>query len=193
MFKRNFFLYAALLSLILLLGGCAQNNLRLLYVSPPQNTIPATGSPRVCVVKVTDGRLLKNLGVRSNGSPYAADDDVSEWVTHALATELMKNGIQVTTAKTEAEAQQKSGGAAILTSKIDEIWLAEKSSTSYSCSMRISVSLKKGGSVLVGNSFNSSIERRVMPLSDVSEEMLKETLEELVRPVGLAVWQKLAS
>ena len=190
MFKRTFFLYAAL-PLLLLLAGCSQNNLRLIHVSPPQSTILATGSPQVCVVKVADGRLLKDLGVRRNGTPYVADDDVSGWVTHALATELMRHGIQVTTAQTEAEALQKAGGASILTSKIEEIWLTEKSSTSYSCSMRISAALKKDGKVLVSNSFNSSIERRVMPLSDVSEEMLKETLEELVRPVGLAVRQKL--
>ncbi len=191
MINRTLLLYAAL-SLLLLLAGCGQNALRLLYVAPPQNTIFATGSPQVCVVKVADGRLAKDLGARSNGTPFVSSDNVSEWVTHALGAELMRHGIQVSAAQTEAEALSKAGGAAILTSKVEEIWLAEKSSTSYTCSMRISVVLKKGGAVLASNSFNSSIEKRVVPLSDAGEEILKETLEELVRPVGLAVWQKLA-
>lgn len=190
---RQIRLLAFSLILVLLAGGCGRSNLKLVYVSTPGESFPSATSAQVCVVKAEDARKSAAVGVRSDGTPFDTESNVADWVTHALAAELAKNGLTVTVASSEEEARA-SGAKNVLKARIDEVWLVENSSISYSCSMRLYVQLVgPWKAALLTNSFQSSLSRQVVPLSSVPEEMLKETLEELVRPVGLSVSQKLRS
>lgn len=185
---RSFLRSPALLALlsILLLAGCAQNTVRLVYTPSTENTIPLSGSPSVAVVAFADKRSSPPVGQRSNGSDFMPSSSVSEWITHSLASELSQLGLIVTQADSEAQAQA-SGAKYVVTGSIDEIWLAEKSSTDYDARMRATVTVKEAKKNLLTRSFSSSLSRRVVPLSSVPEEMLSETLRDLVTPMARAV------
>ena len=53
--------------------------------------------------------------------------------------------------------------------------------------MRATVTVKEAKKNLLTRSFSSSLSRRVVPLSSVPEEMLSETLRDLVTPMARAV------
>lgn len=184
-YRFLFFLLA-----LVLLSGCARSDLTLKYVSPPPEVFPQAGSTQVCVVRTEDGRSSRNLGSRSDGSGFSTSSDVEGWVSHALAAELARQGVAVTTANSVEEAKAR-GAKVILRSRIDEISLNEASSISYSCSMRLYAELlDQHGAAFFQNTFTSSISKQVVPMPGVAEDILKEALEELVRPAGARVAQK---
>lgn len=185
---RSFLRSPVLLALlsVLLLAGCAQNTVRLVYTPSTENTIPLSGSPAVSVVAFTDKRVSPPVGQRSNGSDFMPSSSVSDWITHSLASELSQQGLVVTLADSEAQAQA-SGAKYMVTGSIDEIWLTEKSSTDYDARMRATVTVKEAKKNLLTRSFSSALSRRVVPLSSVPEEMLSETLRDLVTPMARAI------
>ena len=178
-------LFFALMGALLLLG-CAKNTVPLVYSSPStENTIPLTGSPTVSVVTFMDKRGSPPIGQRDNGSDFMPSSSVTDWVTHSLATELSQLGLIVTLADSEAQAES-SGAKYVVTGSVDEIWLTEKSSTDYEARMRATVTIKSGKKALLTRSFSSALSRRVVPLSSVPQEMLSETLRDLIIPMARA-------
>ena len=164
------------------LAGCAQNTVRLVYTAPEANTIPTAGAPEVTVVPFADLRAKPPVGQRSDGTDFMPSSSVSEWVTHALVTELSRDGIIATTAASETQARS-AGAKYIVTGTVDEVWLTEQSSTEYSSRMRGSVAVKGEKKAMATRSFTSSLSRRVVPLSSVPQEMLSETMRDLVLPM----------
>lgn len=186
---RFFPRFSAALALmsVLLLAGCAKNTVHLIYTPSTENTIPISGSPSVAVVTFADKRPTPPVGQRSNGSDFMPSSNVSDWVTHALATELSQQGLIVTLAGSEPQARA-SGAKFVVTGSIDEIWLTEKkASTEYDARMRATVIVKDAKKSLLTRSFSSTLSRRVVPLASVPEEMLSETLRDLVSPMARAV------
>lgn len=172
--------------LCFLLTGCAQNTVKLVYTPTTENSLPAAGSPSVSVVAFADKRSSPPVGQRGNGSDFMPSSSVSDWVTHSLATELSNLGLIVSLAETEAQALA-SGAKHVVTGAIDEIWLTEKSSTEYDARMRATVMVKEAKTTTLTRTFSSALSRRVVPLSSVPQEMLSETLHDLVVPMARAV------
>ncbi len=171
---------------VLALAGCAQNTVRLVYAPSAETTIPLTGSPTVSVVSFADKRSAPPVGQRSDGSDFMPSSSVTDWVSHSLASELSQLGLIVTMADSEAQALT-SGAKYVVAGSIDDIWLAEKSSTDYEARMRASVTVKAAKKALLTRSFSSALSRRVVPLSSVPQEMLSETLRDLIVPMARAV------
>lgn len=179
------------LVLALPLGGCAHNTIPLADSPEQREIIPTVGAPRVCVVLLADARATPDLGVRSDGSAFVTDADVRAWVSQALAAALSRQELAVSTATSESEARN-AGARFLVTGTIDAIQLQEESSTDYSCSMRASIQLRDGKNSLFRNSFSSALSRRlIVPLPSVPQEIMTENLDDLVRPIALAVKQKL--
>ena len=169
----------------LLLPGCAQNTVRLVYAPSADTALPQAGAPSVTVVTFADKRGSPPIGRRSNGSDFMPSSSVSDWVTHSLATELAQLGLNVTMADSESQALA-SNAKFMVTGSIDELWLTEKSSTDYDARMRGTIKVKDVQKPLLTRSFSSALARRVVPLSSVPQEMLSETLREMVLPMARA-------
>ena len=189
MLKRVRFLWLGLL--FVFLTGCATSAVPLTYAPSKEEVIPIAGAPTISVVTFTDARTETAVGIRSDGTAFTADGPVADWVSQALATELTRLGYVVTFAPTEAQAK-RSGATYVVTGKVEEVWLTEVSSTSYEGRMRVAVQLHKNQLQLMKNTFNSSLTRRVVPLSSVPKEVLAETLRDLVTPMTLAIRQKIS-
>ena len=171
---------------VLFLAGCAQNTVPLVYTPSAENTIPLSGAPAVAVVTFTDKRTSPPVGKRDNGSDFMPSSNVNDWVTHSLGTELSQLGLVVTLADSEAQAQH-SGAGYVVTGSVDEVWLTEKSSTEYDARMRATITVKQARKSLFSRSFSSTLSRRVVPVSSVPQEMLSETLRDLVTPMARAI------
>ena len=177
---QRFFL---VVGVMLLLAGCAQNTVRLVYTPADPEMVPQSKAPSICVVAVQDIRTKTAIGERSDGTEFLPESSVAAWFTQSIAAELTRQGFVVTTAPTEAVAAQ--GPAQyILISTIQDVWLKENSSTLYDCKMTLSIVLKGRSTPAITNTFNSSLSRRVVPLSKVPSEMLTEAMGDIVRPLA---------
>ena len=183
---HRFFL---VLGLVFLLAGCAQNTVRLVYTPAEPEMAPQSQAPTICVVAVQDMRSKTAIGERSDGTEFLPESSVAAWFTQSIAAELTRQGFVVTTAPTEAVAAQ-SGSQFVLLSTLQEVWLKENSSTLYECKMTLSIVLKRKNAPAITNTFNSSLSRRVVPLSKVPSEMLAEAMGDIVRPLAHFIRQK---
>ncbi len=181
---------ACCLTLTLFAAGCAHDTVPLTYNPTQPETIPAATAPKVCVVLLADARNKVAVGQQSDGSTFIPASSVQDWLTRALATELARQDFVITVANSETEAQN-SGAKYIITGSIAEVWLVEESSTSYACTMRASMQLKDNKSSILTNNFSSSLSRRVVPLASAPQDVLADTASDLVRPMALAIRQKL--
>lgn len=181
--------YVVLMVLALVMGGCAQNIVPLVYTPAGSEVIPMAGAPVVSVVQFADTRKSTDIGKRSDDTAFIAGSSVSEWVTTSLAAELTRIGYLVTVAGTEELAKQ-SGAKYIVTGSVEEVWLTEHSSASYDAVMRVNMTLKGAKGGVVRNTFNSSISRKVVPMASVPKTILSETITDLVRPMSLFIQQK---
>lgn len=186
--NRRYCVYIAVTVLFLCAlaaGGCASGNVPLLYNSS-ETMMPTGKAPSVCILPFTDARPAAPIGSRKDGSPFTPNSNVSEWVTHALAIELSNNGVIVSRADNKTEAKAK-GARYIVTGTVDELWLSEESSSSYSTKMRASLVMSSPKKVLLKKSFSAGFTRKVMPLGSVPAELLAETLRDVAVPMADSV------
>ncbi len=192
--KRFFYLCAFGLLCAVMLAGCASSNaVRMLY-KPADNTIlPPPGAPRVTVVQFTDKRKDTNqLGQRRDNSYFIANAPVPEWLSRSLADELARHPLQVSYATTLDQA--RSGNPDYLvTGVINEVWLKESSATETSASIRANVTVSSRKSRIMNESFSAAQTRKALPSSSTAEELLSDTLQELVRPAANKVEQTISA
>lgn len=170
------FLFAAFL-----FTGCARNVVRLSYPAP-ETGVAKNGASSICVVLFEDRRNKAEIGQRRNGELFQPQTAVNDWVSRAVADELVRAGFVVTYAQTLEQARQSSPDF-IVTGIIEEVWLSEPSFTSLACSMRATVSLLRGsGTHVFKNSFSAKLTRTVIPAMDSSPKILTETLGDLLEP-----------
>ncbi len=83
------------------------NTVRL--IPPPAlsgQSLPAPNAPSICVVNFEDGRSDEySVGVRRDGSAFTTNQNMSEWISRALADELARDGLRVTYAVSVAQAR----------------------------------------------------------------------------------------
>lgn len=176
---------------VLLLAACGpSNNVRLL--SPPPldaSTLPAPNAPRVSVVIFADKRADQtSLGQRRDNSAFVTADNVAQWMSKALADELARNGLQVSYAVSVSQA--RSGNPDYLvTGEVDEAWLRETSATEMSTNLRVNYVLANRQGRLLRESLNSSQSRTGLPSGAAAENLMLETLRDLVKPMARKIVQ----
>ena len=172
--------------LAMFLTACGPSNtVRLLSPAPAVNPVlPAPNAPRVTVVPFTDNRQdTTNLGVRRDGSAFVASDDLAQWVSRGLADELRRQGVQVSYAMDENQA--RSGNPDYLvTGTVEQAWLREVSATELATSMRATYRLAPRSGRVVKETLNSSQNRSGIPTGGAAEEIMLNSMRELVQPMA---------
>ncbi len=173
-----------LLLLFILLPGCAQNVVHLVYPAPKESVAAKADAPSVCVVTFEDRRDKAELGLRRDGDKFQPRTNIADWMSRAMADELAQTGLTVTYADNLAQARASNPGY-IVTGIIDEVWLTENSLTRYTSTMRVTLSvLHANGSYLTKTNYNSSFSQTVLPTSDAPQSTLSEGLVDLLRPAA---------
>lgn len=185
--------FAALLLLTFALGACGPSNtVRLVYKPADSSVLPAPGAPRVTVVQFADKRPNVQLGVRRDNSSFVANAPVAEWLSRSFADELSRLGLQVSYATT-ADQGRSGNPDYIITGVIDEIWLKENSRTALSATIRASMVLSgRKGRILTEN-LSAGQTRTDLPSANTAEELLSDTLQELVSPAAQKAQQAIVS
>lgn len=172
--------------LALSLAACGPgNSVRLLPPAPIQAAaLPAPNAPSVSVVSFTDKRPdMYSIGIRRDGSSFTTQGDVAQWISRALADQLARDGLRVTFATNTSEAR---GGNPdyLVTGRIDEVWLKESSAMELSAQMRLNCTLANRKGKLWNETSNTSQTRASLPSGAAADNLLAETLRELIKPLA---------
>ena len=173
--------------LLALLAACGSGNSIRLLPPPCITVIPSSGVPRVTVVAFEDRRADQAvIGVRRDRSAFVTDDDVSQWVSSALADELARNGMQVSYTITGVEAR-KGNPDFIVTGQVGEAGIHETSPTNMTTSLRAGYTLVGRHAPLLHESFSASKSHAGMLWGDAAEKLMLETLRKLVKPMARSI------
>ena len=185
------FILLALLGAVFLLSACGPSNTVRLLPPPPldASVLPAPNAPSVSVVSFEDKRVdTSSVGVRRDGSAFTTSGDVAEWISRALADELARSGFQATFAANVNQA--RSGNPDYLvTGQVDEVWLKENSSLEITSQMRVKCALANRKGRLWSESCNASQSRSGLPSGSTADNLLLDTLRDLVKPMAQKIVQ----
>jgi len=189
----RFFAPALLLAVLFALSACGPGStVRLLYRPADAPQIPASTAPSISVVQLKDARSNSYIGVRRDNTPFIPNDAVPEWVTRSLADEFTRQGLRVTYAQ-NLEAARASQPQYILMGELHEVWIRESSRTDISASVKASISVTGHRGRLINESVTSSLSRQGLPGSSAAEELLYNTVQELVQSVANKTQQAIAA
>jgi hypothetical protein len=183
--------FAIFLTALLFTACGPSNNVRLLSPPPPDTAVlPAPNAPRVSVVTFTDKRVDRSsLGTRRDGSAFLSDTDPAQWISRALADELARSGMQISYAATTNEAR-KGNPDFLVTGEMDEVFLRETSATEFSATMRVSYVLaNRQARVIPRDTINSSQTRSGLPSARAAENLMLDTLKDLLKPMARKIVQ----
>lgn len=166
-----------------LLAGCASNSVRLLYSPSDPGSLPAPSAKQVVVVMFDDKRDNQSLGIRNNGTVFAASSSVPDWVSRSLGDALFKLGTPVSYAMTMAEAK-RAKPAYIVTGVIHEVWLQEQSATSINATIRLTVTMNTERGTVLTETMTASQERKGVLTSSDIENLLVDTLRGITGPMA---------
>lgn len=180
---------------LLLLAACGPGNTVKLLPAPPlsASTLPAPNAPSISIVNFKDERIdPMAIGARRDGTAFTTTADVSSWVSRALADELARRGFRVTFATNTTQARN-SNPDFLVTGIVNEVWLKEISATEMTTQMRINCTLANRKGKLWTESCNSSQTRTGLPSSDATDNLLLDTLQDLIKPVVNKITQSIES
>ena len=166
------------------------NSVRLL--PPPFQegaVLPGPKAPRVTVVAFDDKRQdMTVIGSRRDNTAFVTNDSVTQWISKALADELARNGLQVS--YSDSVNQARAGNPDYLvTGDVDQVWLREKSATDLSTQMRVNYSVANRQSRIYKETLNASQSRTVMPTGSAADNIMLDTLRELIKPMAQKIVQ----
>jgi len=189
----RFFAPALLLAVLFALSACGPGStVRLLYRPADAPQIPASTAPSISVVQLKDARSNSYIGVRRDNTPFIPNDAVPEWVTRSLADEFTRQGLRVTYAQ-NLEAARASQPQYILMGELHEVWIRESSRTDISASVKASISVTGHRGRLINEGVTSSLGRQGLPGSSAAEELLYNTVQDLVQSVANKTQQAIAA
>ena len=182
-------LFLVLLAFLATACGPA-NSVRLL--PPPFQegaVLPGPKAPRVTVVAFDDKRQdMTVIGSRRDNTAFVTNDSVTQWISKALADELARNGLQVS--YSDSLSQARAGNPDYLvTGDVDQVWLREKSATDLSTQMRVNYSVANRQSRIYKETLNASQSRTVMPTGSAADNIMLDTLRELIKPMAQKIVQ----
>lgn len=182
-------LFLVLLAFLATACGPA-NSVRLL--PPPFQegaVLPGPKAPRVTVVAFEDKRQdMTVIGSRRDNTAFVTNDSVTQWISKALADELARNGLQVS--YSDSVSQARAGNPDYLvTGDVDQVWLREKSATDLSTQMRVNYSVANRQSRIYKETLNASQSRTVMPTGSAADNIMLDTLRELIKPMAQKIVQ----
>ena len=182
-------LFLVLLAFLATACGPA-NSVRLL--PPPFQegaVLPGPKAPRVTVVAFDDKRQdMTVIGSRRDNTAFVTNDSVTQWISKALADELARNGLQVS--YSDSVSQARAGNPDYLvTGDVDQVWLREKSATDLSTQMRVNYSVANRQSRIYKETLNASQSRTVMPTGSAADNIMLDTLRELIKPMAQKIVQ----
>ena len=182
-------LFLVLLAFLATACGPA-NSVRLL--PPPFQegaVLPGPTAPRVTVVAFDDKRQdMTVIGSRRDNTAFVTNDSVTQWISKALADELARNGLQVS--YSDSVNQARAGNPDYLvTGDVDQVWLREKSATDLSTQMRVNYSVANRQSRIYKETLNASQSRTVMPTGSAADNIMLDTLRELIKPMAQKIVQ----
>jgi uncharacterized lipoprotein YajG len=168
----------------LFLAGCAGNTVRLLYSPNEPGALPTASAKRLAVIMFDDQRSSQALGMRDNGTVFAASSSVADWVSRSLGDSVLKLGPQVSYAPTLAEAQRGKPDY-IVTGAIHEVWLQETGTVSVNAIVRLTITMTNGKGMPVFTETQTSTQERkgVLTSNDV-ENLLVDTLRGISGPIS---------
>ena len=141
------------------------------------------------VVMFEDKRMDQTtLGQRRDKSAFVTGDNVPQWISKALADELARNGLQISYSGSVTEAR-KGNPDYLVTGQVDEAWIAETSSTDMNTSLRVNYVLANRQARLVRESLNASQSRTGLPSGSAADNLMLETLRDLVKPMARKIVQ----
>lgn len=171
---------ATLVGCLSLIIACSGNkNLRLIYPATEQ-IIPDAGASYIVVVKFEDLRNKAEVGERKDGSKIYTDGNVSDWVSRAIADELVKKGHQVGYAVSREKAEAAKPQY-ILTGSVNQVWLKEVSNLECNSHMAIRVTLLKDGKNKLTENFESYVERKDLPFANVDSKTMTDNLQAIAK------------
>ena len=180
----RFFVPVLLLAVLFALNSCAPGStVRLLHRPADAPQIPASTAPSISVVQLKDVRTNSYIGVRRDNTPFIPNGAVPEWVTRSLADALTRQGLRVTYAQNLEEARA-SQPQYILTGELQELWIRESSSTEISASVKALIAVTGHKGRLINEGVTSALSRQGLPSSAAAEELLYNTVQELVQSVA---------
>lgn len=182
--KLSAFITLACLFCLSLLGCGPGNSVKLLPPPPiAASSLPPPSAPSVSVVAFTDARKDPTVvGQRRDGSAFTTSGDVANWIARALADDLARKGFRVTFS-TDARQARNSGPTYLVTGVVNEVWLKEISATEMSAQMRVSCTLANKAGKIWTESCNSSQSRTSLPAGDNADQLLLDTLADLIKPI----------
>ena len=182
-------LFLVLLAFLATACGPA-NSVRLL--PPPFQegaVLPGPKAPRVTVVAFDDKRQdMTAIGSRRDNTAFVTNDSVTQWISKALADELARNGLQVSYADSVNQARAGNPDY-MVTGDVDQVWLREKSATDLSTQMRVNYSVANRQNRIYKETLNASQSRTVMPTGSAADNIMLDTLRELIKPMAQKIVQ----
>jgi uncharacterized lipoprotein YajG len=180
----RFFLPALLLAALFALSACGPGStVRLLHRPADALQIPASTAPSLAIVQLKDARANSYIGVRRDNSPFIPNGAVPEWMTRSLADAFTRQGLRVTYAQ-NLEAARASQPNYILTGELQEVWIRENSGTDISASVKAFIAVTGHKGRLVNESVMSALSKQGLLGSAAAEELLYNTVQELVQSVA---------
>ena len=77
----------------------------------------------------------------------------------------------------------------LVTGDVDQVWLREKSATDLSTQMRVNYSVANRQSRIYKETLNASQSRTVMPTGSAADNIMLDTLRELIKPMAQKIVQ----
>jgi uncharacterized lipoprotein YajG len=189
----RFLVPTLLLAALFVLSACGPSStVRLLNRPSDAPQIPAPTAPSISVVQLKDVRPNPYIGARRDNTPFIPNGAPPDWVTRSLADALVRQGMRVTYAQ-DLEAARASQPQYILTGELQELWIRESSRTDISASVKAHISIAGHRGRLINEGMTSSLSKQGLPGSSAAEELLYNTVQELVQSVALKTQQAIAA
>lgn len=164
------------------------NTVRLLPAPAIQaSALPAPNAPSISIVTFSDKRHDPEIiGKRRDGSAFITTEDVAEWISRALADDLARKGMRVTFASSTAQARSGNPDY-LITGTVEQLWLKETSSVELTAQMRVQCALANRKGRLWLETTNSSQTYGGLLSGSAANNLLLDTLKDLVQPIAQKV------
>ena len=164
-----------------MLTACGPSNtIHLQPYKAASSVLPGPTSPTISVVKFQDQRPdPSSLGKRRDGSYFTTMDSASEWFSRSIVDALSARGYQVSYAQSTAEAI-KGKPAYLLTG-----------TTSFDTSLTAKYTLADRNKKISMETLNASQTKTGLPGNSTVENLLRDTLTDVVNPMADKVAAKI--